>query len=54
MKSTLEAAIKANGLETDIRNLIFHLIRSTIKHEIKSALQPVSSYGKNSFRKYDL
>lgn len=41
MKTTLEAAIKANGLETDIRNLIFHLIRSTIKQEIKSSLQPV-------------
>lgn len=33
MKKTLELAIKSNGLETDIRNIIFHLIRSSGKAE---------------------
>lgn len=35
MKHTLEAAIKANGLETEIRNVIYHLIRNSLKVEPK-------------------
>ncbi|EAT39615.1 AAEL008603-PA [Aedes aegypti] len=35
MKHTLEAAIKANGLETEIRNVIYHLIRNSLKAETK-------------------
>jgi hypothetical protein len=35
MKSTLEAAIKSNGLEVEIRNIVFHLIRTTLKNDIK-------------------
>ncbi|XP_065072584.1 TBC1 domain family member 19 isoform X2 [Ochlerotatus camptorhynchus] len=35
MKHTLEAAIKANGLETEIRNVIYHLIRNSLKTESK-------------------
>lgn len=33
MKTTLEAAIKNTGLEIEIRNIIYHLIRSSIKPE---------------------
>lgn len=43
MKVSLEAAIKENGLETDIRNIVFHLIRSQVKQEIKSNLQPTDA-----------
>lgn len=43
MKATLEAAIKEHGLETDIRNLVFHLIRNTVKQEIKSSLLPTDT-----------
>lgn len=39
LKNTLESAIKANGLETEIRNIIFHLIRSSIKTENKNSVQ---------------
>lgn len=35
MKSTLEAAIKFHGLDTDIRNIVYHLIRSSGKAEPK-------------------
>lgn len=31
MRTTLEAAIKSTGLEIEIRNIIYHLIRSSIK-----------------------
>uniref|UniRef100_A0A1Q3G5C7 Rab-GAP TBC domain-containing protein n=1 Tax=Culex tarsalis TaxID=7177 RepID=A0A1Q3G5C7_CULTA len=37
MKHTLEAAIKANGLETEIRNVIYHLIRNSLKPEPKAS-----------------
>ncbi|XP_055591767.1 TBC1 domain family member 19-like isoform X2 [Uranotaenia lowii] len=40
MKHTLEEAIKANGLETEIRNIIFHLIRNTVKSDTKSPIAP--------------
>lgn len=42
LKSTLEQAMKTNGLETDIRNIVFHLIRSSIKSDGKSAISAVS------------
>lgn len=35
MKTTLEAAIKNTGLEIEIRNIIYHLIRSSIKPECR-------------------
>ncbi|XP_062551936.1 TBC1 domain family member 19 isoform X1 [Armigeres subalbatus] len=38
MKHTLEAAIKANGLETEIRNVIYHLIRNSLKTETKQTV----------------
>ncbi|XP_055639366.1 TBC1 domain family member 19 isoform X2 [Toxorhynchites rutilus septentrionalis] len=38
MKHTLEAAIKSNGLETEIRNVIYHLIRNSLKSEAKPTL----------------
>lgn len=38
MKHTLEAAIKANGLETEIRNVIYHLIRNSLKPEPKASV----------------
>lgn len=33
MKSTLDAAIKFHGLDTDIRNIVYHLIRKSSKAE---------------------
>lgn len=42
LKTTLEQAMKTNGLETDIRNIVFHLIRSSIKSDGKSAISAVS------------
>lgn len=39
MKSTLEVAIKANGLETEIRNMVYHLVRSNGKSDPKSPIQ---------------
>lgn len=38
MKTTLETAIKANGLETEIRNIVYHQIRSTIKTELRTTM----------------
>lgn len=35
MCNTLEEAIKNAGLETEIRNIIFHLVRSKLKPEEK-------------------
>lgn len=42
MKHTLELAMKRNGLETEIRNIVFHLIRTSIKNEVKLSMQTVS------------
>lgn len=42
MKHTLELAMKRNGLETEIRNIVFHLIRNSIKNEAKLPMQTVS------------
>lgn len=41
MKTTLEMAIKGNGLETEIRNIVFHLIRNTLKAEMKTTMLSV-------------
>lgn len=41
MKRTLEEAIKSKGLETEIKNIIYHLIRNTIKSDGKSSTQSV-------------
>lgn len=41
MKRTLEQAIKANGLETEIRNTVFHLLRSVAKSDNKNPMQCV-------------
>lgn len=38
MKTTLEAAIKNTGLEIEIRNIIYHLIRSSIKPECRQMI----------------
>lgn len=37
MCNTLEEAIKNAGIETDIRNIIFHLVRSKLKPEEKGS-----------------
>jgi hypothetical protein len=42
MKTTLEQAMKKHGLETEIRNIVFHLIRNSIKNDIKFSMQTVS------------
>lgn len=33
IKRTLEEAIKSNGLDTEIRNIVYHLLRSSVKCE---------------------
>ncbi|XP_058450696.1 TBC1 domain family member 19 isoform X4 [Malaya genurostris] len=38
MRHTLEAAIKSNGLETEIRNVIYHQIRNSLKNDSKPTL----------------
>lgn len=35
MKKTLETVIKTSGLETEIRNIIYHLVRSNGKVDTK-------------------
>lgn len=47
MKRTLEIAIKSSGLETDIRNVVFHLLRGSgaTKCEPKTLSQCVSDLG---------
>lgn len=42
MKNTLEQAMKKHGLETEIRNIVFHLIRTSIKSDAKFSMQAVS------------
>ena len=42
MKHTLELAMKRNGLETEIRNIVFNLIRTSIKNEVKLSMLTVS------------
>lgn len=41
MKRTLEQAIKANGLDTEIRNIVFHLLRASAKGDTKNPIQCV-------------
>ena len=43
MKATLEAAIKNTGLETEIRNIVYHLIRSSILPQRTQALSVAPS-----------
>ncbi|XP_055376064.1 TBC1 domain family member 19 [Condylostylus longicornis] len=38
MKNTLEEAIKSSGLEIEIRNLVYHLIRNSNKNETKTTI----------------
>jgi hypothetical protein len=40
--------MKRNGLETEIRNIVFHLIRTSIKNEVKLSMQTVSSLVRSS------
>ncbi|XP_050077496.1 TBC1 domain family member 19 [Anopheles maculipalpis] len=49
MKQTLESAIKANGLEIEIRNVIYHLIRNTVKSDTRPT--PASSDPLNYLRR---
>lgn len=45
MKQTLEQAMKKHGIETEIRNIVFHLIRSSIRpSEVKLSMQTVNFY----------
>lgn len=48
MRTTLEDAIRATGLEIEIRNILFHLIRSSVKSELKASIQPVIQGVKSS------
>lgn len=41
MKRTLEQAIKSNGLETEIRNIVYHLLRASNKTDPKNPVQCV-------------
>lgn len=43
MINTLEDAIKNNGIETDIRNIVFHLVRNKFKPEEKPSQTSVVS-----------
>lgn len=47
MKRTLEQAIKANGLETEIRNIVFHLLRSVNKSDNKNPMQCVRGFSQH-------
>ena len=38
--------MKRNGLETEIRNIVFHLIRTSIKNEVKLTMQTVRNFGR--------
>lgn len=49
MKQTLETAIKANGLEIEIRNVIYHLIRNSVKSDTRPT--PASSDPLNYLRR---
>lgn len=42
MKRTLEQAIKTNGLETEIRNIVYHLLRASNKCDNKNPVTCVS------------
>lgn len=48
MKNTLEQAMKKHGLETEIRNIVFHLIRTSIKSDTKISMQAVRSTVRSS------
>lgn len=39
MKRTLEHAIKENGLETEIRNIVYQLLRVSNKSDAKNPVQ---------------
>lgn len=53
MKHTLEQAMKKNGLETEIRNIVFHLIRNSIKSDTKLTMQTVSFKTLRNFQSSD-
>lgn len=44
IKNTLESVMRDKGIETEIRNIVFHLVRNSIKSEIKASLQSVCRY----------
>lgn len=44
MKYTLEVAIRSNGLETEIRDIVFHLIRNSVKTELKNTMVSVRTF----------
>lgn len=48
MKRTLEQAIKSNGLDTEIRNIVYHLLRNSNKIDTKPA-QCVSFFMESDF-----
>lgn len=50
MKHTLEQAMKRNGLETEIRNIVFHLIRTSVKNDVKMSIQTVCKNFPFSFK----
>lgn len=49
MKNTLEMVIKANGLETEIRDIVYHQIRSSVKTELRNT---IASVGRPDARVY--
>lgn len=42
MRNTLEDAIKSTGLETEIRNVVFHLVRNTLSTEQQKTQEKLS------------
>ncbi|XP_037926548.1 TBC1 domain family member 19 isoform X2 [Hermetia illucens] len=53
MRTTLEDAIRATGLEIEIRNILFHLIRSSVKSELKASIQPAETFRKSKPKKFN-
>lgn len=38
LKSTLESAIRSNGLEMEIRDIVYHQIRNSVRAELKNSM----------------
>lgn len=49
MKGTLEVAIRSNGLETEIRDIVYHLIRNSVKTELKNSMASVTFHGRYNY-----
>lgn len=54
LKRTLEQAIRVNGLETEIRNIVYHVLRASNKYENKLSTQCVRKMQKKKQCFYSL